>query len=124
MVQLPAEHPRCAVGIEVSHAFSYEIDRLKQNWIRRNLGVKLLFEDATAMGRPAAFDVISQAYQVVPSCMCVVAGTSCVDLSGQKLSDKCGALTSGDGSSTLTFLGLLAYCTRHRPRLVLVLISS
>ena len=55
---------------------------------------------------------------MVPSCDGIAGGTSCVDLSSQKNNCKDGVLKSSEGSSSETFFGLLAFCKRHRPRVV------
>ena len=48
----------------------------------------------------------------------VIAGASCKDLSSCKAQAKAGVLCSGEGTSSLTMNGLLAYCAVHFPWLI------
>ena len=118
MLDLPVGHPSCSAAGSFAHTFSCEICPAKQSWIKGNFSPALLFDDAQALGRAKAWDVLSLSLQTVPSSDAIVGGTSCVDLSNQKHSEKEGVIASHEGQSSVTFLGLLSYCRRHRPPLV------
>ena len=114
-LDVAVDHPSASPASVARHIFACEIDRPKQVWIEINFKPELLFNNICYLGRNAAYDVLSGSMKNVLVADAAIAGTSCVDLSNQKDSQKSGVLESGVGMSSETMIALLSYCARYRP---------
>ncbi|KAJ5628696.1 hypothetical protein N7490_010924 [Penicillium lividum] len=100
----------------VEHAFSCEIVPFKQAYIERNFEPPLLFRDICQMGGVEAQTAYGTLAKIPGDVDILIAGTACVDFS--RLNVNMDA-NNESGESISTFNGMLMYCSKYRPRLVI-----
>ncbi|KAI5788500.1 hypothetical protein EDC01DRAFT_169203 [Geopyxis carbonaria] len=102
--------------LEIEHVFSCEIEPYKQAYIERNFKPPILFRDIKELGREKATTAYGALLTVPGDVDILIAGTSCVDFSN--LNNRQKGIQAG-GESGDTFLGMMAWVERHKPKIVI-----
>ena len=110
--QLKTRHGAELAKVHATHVFSCEISAPKQIWIVNHFDPDFVFANILELGLEIACCATRCSYERVPSCDSIFAGTSCVDFSTQKATDKTRALSDGIGSSAITLIGFRKYIRR------------
>ena len=109
----------CVSNLRIVHAFSCESSGFKRKWIRHFFKPKMLFGDASQLGKDFATCVIADGPKRVPRVDVFMAGFMCVDFS--TMSSKHGKYVSSinkyEGKSAQTFKYAVHYMKRHKPAL-------
>lgn len=109
--------------LEIEHVFSAEIDPFKQALIHGNYGPPTIFRDMIEMAevindaQPMATNAYGFKVAVPKDIDILIAGTSCVDFSGNNKHRK--GIDDG-GESGDTFNAVVTYCEPSQPSIVII----
>ncbi|KAI5294006.1 hypothetical protein KEM52_004868 [Ascosphaera acerosa] len=102
---------------KLHHMFSAEIEPFKQSYIQRNFSPELIFRDVNELVAEKAITAFGSEREVPTDIDLLVIGFPCVDFSNLNLHKKD---IEGQGESGHTFFGVMRYCTRAKPPLIVV----
>jgi site-specific DNA-cytosine methylase len=103
--------------LNYKHIASAEIEPEKQGYIELNFEPPLLFRDVTEFRANQATTAYGALTNVPGDCHIVIAGSACVDYSSLSRTQKEFGVK---GESYSTMSGVLAYCRKHSPSMVLL----
>jgi hypothetical protein len=114
---------KSGVPIHMHHAFSCECDERKQKWIQASCPqLTTLFGDITQLCQRTALNVMSNELEPVPDVTIFIAGFSCKDVSNlnPNQSGHGGYVSHADGTTGITFDGVLGYVLLHNPKFIIL----
>ena len=129
-VEMILHEMKCALnltGLGVDHVWSCESEPFKRNFLEKVMDVKVIFPDIRSLGCGSAVNAITSKEEPIPEFDLFIVGWSCKDFSSLKRSKKNqpseslpGLLAEGRGTSGITFHGVLATVSQHRPKAVVM----